>query len=347
MYSTQNDSKSASCGSTGREVIYQSVLITLGCIISILNLTEIFMIAKLKEKKIYEITLLSLSVSDCMFGLSNVIVSSIVLSNLCRFEELSESSYVLYLVFVLASIFHLIFMAIDRVILVVKPLHHKIIFTKKRACVAIATIWTITLIISISLFVRYELIEATKKEVFLKTSITKVNSTGLTTAVSKLYINQTTNDDRTTTKLKRVAERKVKNRAKFQSDMQILLSVCIAVADILMIISYSVVVLVIDIRKKKVNSTSERKSRLPIICLSIGATFVLCTLPFAVSKFTLGEVTFWGDMVLLLNSGMNSVIYYFRTRIEQHRPKNRGQDVQLNEVNKYRTETTVTNNKVA
>lgn len=109
MDSTQNDSKSAFCGSTGREVIYQSVLITLGCIISILNLFKIFMIAKLKEKEIYETTLLSLSVSDCMFGLSNVIVSSTVLSNLCRFYELSESSYVLYLVFVLASIFHLIF----------------------------------------------------------------------------------------------------------------------------------------------------------------------------------------------------------------------------------------------
>ena len=259
-------------------MIYQSVLITFGCIISILNLIETFMIAKLKKKKIYEMTLLSLSVSDCMFGLSNVIVSSIVASKLCRFEELPEFSYVLYLVFVLASIFHLIFMAIARIIFVVKLLHHKTIFTKKRACIAIEAIWTITLIINISLFVQYELKEATQKVVFFTTSIMLVNSTSLTTAVSKLYVNQTTNDSAITIKLKKVVERKVKNRAKFQSDMQFLLSVCIAVADVLMIISYSVVVSVINIRKKKVHSTSERKSRLPIICSSIGATFVSGTI---------------------------------------------------------------------
>ena len=52
-------------------------------------------------------------------------------------------------------------------------------------------------------------------------------------------------------------------------------------------------------------------------------------------------------MILLFNSGMNSVIYYFRTRIEHYQPKMRGQDVRLNEADKYRTETTVTNNKVA
>ena len=131
MDSAQSGSASALCESMGREVIYQSVLITFVCIISIFNLIGIFRLAKLKKKKIYEIKLLSLSVSDSMFGLSNVIVSSIIVSNLCRFEELSESSYVLYLVFVLQSIFHLIFIAIDRIILFLKPLHH--IITKKES----------------------------------------------------------------------------------------------------------------------------------------------------------------------------------------------------------------------
>ena len=131
MDSAQSGSASALCESMGREVIYQSVLITFVCIISIFNLIGIFRLAKLKKKKIYEIKLLSLSVSDSMFGLSNVIVSSIIVSNLCRFEELSESSYVLYLVFVLQSIFHLIFIAIGRIILFLKPLHH--IITKKES----------------------------------------------------------------------------------------------------------------------------------------------------------------------------------------------------------------------
>ena len=109
------------------------------------------------------------------------------------------------------------------------------------------------------------------------------------------------------------------------------MSVCIVVADVLIIVCYSIVVFVINIRKKKVHSASERRRRLPIICLSIGAAFVLFTLPFAVSKFALGDVKFWGDMILLLNSGMNSVIYYFRVRVEQYQRKNRTQDTPLNE----------------
>ena len=141
---------------------------------------------------------------------------------------------------------------------------------------------TITLIVSIFLFVQYELKEATQKVVIFTTSIIQINSTSLTTATSKLYINQTTNDSATTTTFKKVVERKIKKRAKFQSDTQVLLSVCVAVADILMIINYFVVVSVINIRKKKVHSTSERKNHLPVICLFIGATLfcVRYHLPF-------------------------------------------------------------------
>ena len=92
--------------------------------------------------------------------------------------------------------------------------------------------------------------------------------------------------------------------------MQFLLSLCIVSADVLTIVCYAIVVFVINIRKKKVHSVSERRRHLLIICLSTGATFVLCTLPFAVSKFALGEVKYWGDMILLLHSGMHSIAYY-------------------------------------
>ena len=326
MASTQNNKASTSSEIMERKMINPALLITFGSFISFLNFIEIIMIVKLKEKKVYDTALLSLSVSDCMFGLSNIVVPSLAGSSLSRFEELSESSYVLYLVFVLASIFHLIFMAIDRVILVVKPLYHKVMFTKNRACVTIAAIWTITFIISIASFMRYEVTEVHKNVVIFAMSIAKVNITGPVTGRSKPYNNQTTNNDET-----RKGYKKATNRTKFKNDMQFLLSVCIVSADVLIILCYSIIVFAISIRKKKVHSISERRRRLPIICLSIGATFVLCTLPFAVSKFALGEVKFWGDMILLLNSGMNSIVYYFRVSIGQCQRKNRRQDIPLNE----------------
>lgn len=51
-----------------------SFLLLLGVLIALLNVLEILMIVKIKKKKkIYEILLLSLSLSDLMFGMSNYI----------------------------------------------------------------------------------------------------------------------------------------------------------------------------------------------------------------------------------------------------------------------------------
>lgn len=133
------------CHST--ENIGRIISLTMGLAVSILNFIEIVIITKLKKKKIYEVMLLSLSVSDCMFRLPNTIVSSILLSNPCRFEEMLETFHVLYLTFILASIFHLTLIALDRAIFVLKPLKHRVFFTKRKAHIAIAVIWLITLII--------------------------------------------------------------------------------------------------------------------------------------------------------------------------------------------------------
>ena len=88
-----------SCGS--RDLVKQnrSIDLVTGFLIAIFNIAEIVMIAKIKRKKrIYETILMSLSVSDCMFGLSNVLVSSIFLSQTCN-HNLSGSVYVFYVFF--------------------------------------------------------------------------------------------------------------------------------------------------------------------------------------------------------------------------------------------------------
>ena len=124
------------------ENLHRKIDLVAGLLIAILNIVEITMIAKIRRKKrIYEIILMSLSISDCMFGLSNVIVSSIYISSSKKYDELLETVYTCYTFFVLTSIFHLIFIVVDRVMIVLKPFQYETIFTKKRLKIGIAVLW--------------------------------------------------------------------------------------------------------------------------------------------------------------------------------------------------------------
>ena len=269
----------------------------MGLAVSKLSFIEVVIIPKLKKKKIYEVMLLSLSVLDCMFRLSNTIVSSILLSNPCCFEEMLETFHVLYLIFILASIFHLTLIALDRAIFVLKPLKHRVFFTKRKAHIAIAVIWLITLIIGVSLFAIYELREKTEKFV-----------SPITTTGPDLSIYQSTYDNgKANTQIPNVFH-KEEYKSKIQSQMQFLLSIFVIVTDITMIISHAVRFYVVSIKRNKIERTTNKRKRLPVICLAIGVTFIICTLPFAVTRFAMDLIIFWANMILIANSGLNRII---------------------------------------
>ena len=103
-------------------------------LVVILNIAEIIFIARIKRRmRIYEIILLSLSVSDCLLGLSKAVIGSIFLSNSYKPEDdLLETALIAYMFFILASILHLIFIAVDRVMIVLIPFQYETIFTRKR-----------------------------------------------------------------------------------------------------------------------------------------------------------------------------------------------------------------------
>ena len=106
------------CGNDENELIYEITDLITGFLVAVLNVIEIIIIARIKKRKKYEVLLLSLSLSDCLFGIANVILASVYISNECHTRSLLECSYILYLFFVLTSMFHLAFMSIDRVIAV-------------------------------------------------------------------------------------------------------------------------------------------------------------------------------------------------------------------------------------
>ena len=292
----------------------RSIDLATAVLIVILNVVEISLIIKIKrKKKIYEIILVSLSVSDCMFGLSNVIVSSIYLSNSCKYDGLIETAYVSYAFFVLTSIFHLIFIAVDRVMIVLKPFQYEIIFTTKRLKIGIAVLWIVAFIIGVCTYTVYELTE-------------------MEPAVPE-RLNQSVSQNRT---IALITQPKTKGkRERFQDDMQLVLSIIIVTMDVLMVFCYCTIIYQMGgfVRRKNLNTKTAEDARLPILCVGIAAAFIIFTLPYAIARFYLGKIPFWANFILLLNSGMNSVVYFFRQRIEKYHKK---------ENNNYQLNSTVT-----
>ena len=262
--------------------VYRKIDLAAGILIAILNIVEIAMIGKIRlKKRIYEIILLSLSVSDCMFGLSNVVVSSIYLSNTNSYGELLETAYISYAFFILTSIFHLIYIAVDRVMIVLKPLQYKSIFTSKRQKIGIAILWILAFVIGVTTYTAYELTE-------------------MEPAVS----------DR---------QNQPVSQNNFQKDIQLVLSIVIVVLDFSMVVSYGIIIYRMSYKKrKKLTPKSAKHERLPILCVLIAAVFVLFTMPYAIARVSFGSVPFWANFILLLNSGMNSLVYFFRQKIEKH-----------------------------
>ena len=116
----------------GGEGFKRSVDLTIGLIVALLNIMEIILILRLKrKKKIFEIVLLSLSVADLLFGLSNASICVVFLGN-WKDESVFDITYTTYFFFVLTSILHLVFIAIDRLSAIVRPIRHNIFMTRKR-----------------------------------------------------------------------------------------------------------------------------------------------------------------------------------------------------------------------
>ena len=260
------------CENDESELIYEITDLVIGFLVAVLNVIEIVIIARIKKRKKYEVLLLSLSLSDCLFGISNVLLASLYISNECHARSLLECSYILYLFFVLTSMLHLTFMSIDRVIAVVKPFKHKFLLNQRRTNIIIAILWSFTLVACGSLF--------------------------------------------TADELKQLSIQKV----EFEKEM--IVSITIIVVDIVIIFSYSIIIYHHRLKNKVATQLTKRQKKLPIICIILGATFVLFTLPFALLVFTMEDVPFYANVILVGNSGVNSIVYFFRDKIEERVHKN-------------------------
>ena len=291
----------------------KSIELSLGVLIAILNLVEIIMIVKIKRKrKLYEILLLSLSVSDFMFGISNVFVNTFFLAGVCNNQYLVTTAFTLYLFFVLTSIFHLSFITIDRLIAVLKPLQHKLILSRKRVYKFLVLLWILAVAISVFLQILDEFTDTFKRDA-LKPALQ--NQEPMVTPFPNMERKK--NGTQASAVPQNLLESSRKDPS-YPKDIQLVLSIIIVVADVAMVLFYFLIIYLTTLRKKKVSSSSKETSKLPFICIAIAAIFVFCTLPYAIGRFVFGKAPFWANVILILNSGMNSIAYFFRTKVSRY-----------------------------
>lgn len=84
--------------------------------------------------------------------------------------------------------------------------------------------------------------------------------------------------------------------------------------------------------KRNIARKSGKENRLPILCVVIAGVFVIFILPYATTRFYLGYVPFWANYILILNSGMNSIVYFFRQRIEEYHIRETTNTQQINTI---------------
>ena len=295
------------------------VELAFGVLIALVNFIEIILLAKIKKKKVYEIILLSLSVSDLMFGLSHGSVSIFYLANACKFEVLCEVFCTFFVFFNLSSILHLLFITVDRFIAILLPFKHKSYLSKKRFYTFLAMLWILAIMITGLLHAVNEL-----TDIFEYSHGDHHHNHGKhshkyrehnhTFGLHPKGPSRGPPEHNHTFALHPRGPPRIKE-SSYKSGMEFVLALLILTADIVILVSYALIVYLTSSKKKNVPSSQKQRSKLPIICVAIALTFVLCTLPYAIARFIVGGVPFWPNFILVLNSGMNSIIYFFRVKI--------------------------------
>ena len=287
------------------DVLERSIDLSIAILIAILNLVEIIIILKIKrKKKVYEILLLSLSASDFMLCLSNGFLYVMHALNAYRYDVLLGTVFTLYIFSVLSSVFHILFIALDRLLAVLRPIRHRVFSTRKKAYLSSGFLWILAILISALL----QIINETTKIFKVPNYVGKIKSQSLQNGLQYGFSGE---------KIGLTGPQVfiATNKNNYNGGVEYTLSAVIIVADVFIFTLYSLIIYHAT-SKKKMAGTKIKHKRLPIVCIAIGATFVLLTLPFVVAKLFLGYVPSWANRTLIMNSGMNSIVYFFSGKIK-------------------------------
>ena len=267
-------------GHREKERYKRSFDVIFGIIVIILNALQIIIICQMRRKKtIYVKYLLSLSVTDLLFGLSNVIVSAIYLAEVQKIDILLDVAYSVFCLCIITSIFHILWITLSRLVAVVYPFQHNEIVTHKRVHRVIVLTWFFTILLSAGILA-YQRIKLSSRA----------------------------------------------QSGKTEDTIRLAISIIILCADVVYIESYSYIIHRIrqDNKCKKVNKSNvdlDNEKKMLIVCILVALVFVLFTTPFAIARISIGETPFWTNALLVINSGVNSIAYFFHGRFQDWRKR--------------------------
>lgn len=311
-------------------------------IVVMLNLVEITILKRLKRKlSAYEMFLLSLSYSDLLFALSNI--AAVIVEIYTNFKDvgdesisiLSHTTNILYLVFVTISILHLNGMAFDRLWAIYNPLKHNIIVTRRRARIFLFFVWLSCAGVCVTLLLSGKLTKVGHYSVlpdhnettpfiddglYDKENIT-YNDISRESYFEDSYINssfETLNET--------LSEATLEEKFSVSSaSVGIVLSYIIICGDVMLVAAYATIIFYI-LRKqhrnkdsKMTRNNSKRYNRVLSVCVSITIGFVSLTLPYALYQWNSNWNRFWGNLLLVVNSGLNSAVFLFSQRFKGER----------------------------
>ena len=309
-----------------------------------------------------------------LYGLSNASLCVVFLANLNGATSISIT-YTTYFFFVLTSIFHLIFIAVDRLWAVMLPIKHNVIMTRRKVHIALGAVWSMTILISLALYFSNEGGNWFQDDYSLEPIVNHNETSNSTSAiVSMQMVNSISANTKTTTttttaitsyarrndtqrstrkpsptkiprstKTPRSTKSRPSNRTntplfrkklvtsrkeKYKLFIQDLLSWFIIGADTLLICLYSLIIYRVHVsnRDAKIQSQSDHSTnKIGLVCVFVAASFVLFTLPYAVSTLVSGAAGFWANIILVSNSGLNCVVYFFKNRCEHAAQQKRRQ----------------------
>jgi len=247
-----------------KQVQNRSIDLSFGVLVFVLNVLEVYLLVRVKRRKIFEEILLSLSVADLLFGLSNAIICAVYIADQ-KNEAIMTLTYTTYFFFVLTSILHLSLITADRLWAVWKPIKHRISLTKSRVRKVLILIWVVALVTAISLF----LIDKLSETFITREFVRRVKDGNSTTKLTTRSRNTTNRPIKTAETILYTIE--VIEKSRYGDMMKETLAYVILAADVLLV-AFNVVVIYFLQRKKKVTSvsvTQNMERKVSIICIVV------------------------------------------------------------------------------
>ena len=179
---------------------------------------------------------------------------------------------------VLTSIFHLLFITMDRVTAVLKPLQYKTYVTRKNIYLFLSFLWTIAIARSAIL----QILDAFTETFEQNKSVSLIKNQTFSTPIFLQVLEKNSDFTTTNTSIQNL-EITIGGENSFIKDMQLTLSAVIILTDITTVLYCSLVVYFTTC-KRKISRTQDISKNLPFVCVAIAATFVLLTFPYAIVR---------------------------------------------------------------